>query len=59
VQGKWYLKPLPGNRDEQVSRHSDPDLAFHRVLRTTEELVDSKMLFDPFEKQGSVEFQVG
>jgi len=39
------------DRDEQLSAHCDPDLCFDCVLCCTQKILDSKMLFDPFEEQ--------
>src|SRR5215510_2189467 len=39
------------NGNEQIDRHSAPDLSFDRVLRSTKEDFDSQMLLNPFEDQ--------
>jgi hypothetical protein len=38
------------NGHEHVDCNGDPYLGFHRVLRSAEEPLDTKMLLDPFEK---------
>jgi len=37
--------------DEHIHRNSDPDLGFYGIFRCAVKLLDSKMLFDPFEEQ--------
>jgi len=51
VQREWNPQAFPGDGDQQIGRHGDPYLTFHRVLRTAKELVNPKMLFDPLEEQ--------
>jgi hypothetical protein len=41
---------LLDDSDKHISRNGDPDLSLDRVWRSTIECFDSKMLFDPFEK---------
>ena len=51
MQGKRNRELLFGDRNQQISGYGDPDLTLHGVLRTSKELVDAKMLLDPFEEQ--------
>ncbi len=39
------------NGDEHIGTDSDPDLGFHRVLGGSIKRLDSKVLFDPLEKE--------
>lgn len=37
--------------DEHIDGDGNPDLKLDRILRGTEEGLDTKMVFDPFDKQ--------
>ena len=45
------MKALLDDGNQDVDRHGDPDLAFHRVLACPVERFDSQMLLDPFEEK--------
>jgi len=45
------VKSFFDDRDQNVYRDGDPDLRLDGVLGGSEERLDPKMLFDPFEKQ--------
>ena len=45
------MEPCLDDGHEQVHRDGDPELRLHRILRGTEEALDSQMLRDPLEKQ--------
>ena len=45
------IQTLLDDGNEHIDRDRDPYLGFDRVLRSAEERLDSKMLFDPLEEQ--------
>ena len=45
------MKFFFNNGDEHVGGHGAPDLRLDRVLAVAQELLDTKVLFDPFEEQ--------
>jgi hypothetical protein len=45
------LKLFFDNGDQHVSGDGTPDLRLHCVLRRSQELLDSQMLFDPLKEQ--------
>ena len=51
VQAGREVEALLDDGDKHINRDGNPDLGFDGVLGGTEEDFDTKMLFDPFEKQ--------
>ncbi len=45
------MKFFLNNGDEHVGGHGVPDLRLERVLAVAQKLLDTKVLFDPFEEQ--------
>jgi hypothetical protein len=50
IQLKFFLD----DGDEDVDRHGDPDLRFHRILGCAVETLDVQMLLDPLERLGDI-----
>ena len=50
VQRSGQLEFLVQDGNEQIDAHRDPDLSLHCVGRSTEEVFDAQVLFDPAEE---------
>jgi hypothetical protein len=46
----WEILPFPGNDNDEVNAHRNPNLRFDGVDGVAEEMFDGQVLFDPFEK---------
>src|ERR1035441_9428720 len=51
VQGAGQSQLLVDDGDEQVSRHRDPDLGFHRIGAGSKKMFDAQVAFDPAEEK--------
>ena len=50
VQRSGQLEFLVQDGNEHIDAHRDPDLSLHCVGRSTEEVFDAQVLFDPAEE---------
>ena len=51
VERRLQLEPFAHDCHQHIDRDGNPYLRLHGVLRGIKELLDPKVLFDPFEKK--------